>query len=164
MAPFNFKDATEKDDLKKRLQEIVFDSDYMKSVKLHIISLHSHTANEPVHQLAKDETKNSMLPFYKSVEVVSVERTSETTGRVVYRFPVLREYLNPAMTLHGGLSCGVLDTGTTWVLDLIRKPGFWMRFGTSRSLNITFIRPAMEGEVLLMDCEASLVSVVVRSW
>ena len=97
-----------------------------------------------------------MLPWLNSVEIVSVERTSETTGRAVYRFPVLREYLNPTMTLHGGLSGGIFDTGTTWVLDVIRKPGFWMSFGTSRSLNLTFLRPAVEGEMLLMDCEVSV--------
>jgi acyl-coenzyme A thioesterase 13 len=97
-----------------------------------------------------------LLPWLKSVEIVSVERTSETTGRAVYRFKVQHEYLNPTMTLHGGLSSGMYDTATTWVLDVIRKPGFWLNMGTSRSLNITFLRPAAEGEVLLMDCEVGL--------
>jgi len=105
--------------------------------------------------LENDTTRNSNLTWLKAVEVVSVERTSETTGRIVYRFPVQREYLNPGMTLHGGMSAGMFDTATTWVLDVIRKPGFWMSFGTSRSLNVTFIRPAVEGEMLSMDCEVS---------
>ena len=116
----------------------------------------SFDSNDGPPQLANDKTRNSNLTWLKAVEVVSVERTSETTGRIVFRFPVQREYLNPGMTLHGGMSAGMFDTATTWVLDLIRKPGFWMSFGTSRSLNLTFIRPAMEGETLLMDCEVSL--------
>lgn len=109
-----------------------------------------------VQQLEKDTPKNGMLAWLKVVEVVSVERTSDTTCRVVYRFPVQREYLNPGMTLHGGMSAGIYDVGTTWTLNVIRKPGFWMTFGTSRSLNVTFIRPAVEGEMLRMECEVSL--------
>ncbi len=97
-----------------------------------------------------------MLSWLKSVEIVSIERKSDTTGRAVYRFPVQREHLNPGMTLHGGLSAAMYDAGTSWLLDMIRKPGFWMSFGTSRSLNVTFIRPAVEGEMLLMESEVSL--------
>ena len=87
------------------------------------------------------------------MEVVEIEKMSETTGRMVYRFPVLREYLNPTMTLHGGLSAGFYDTATSWLLDVIRKPGFWFHFGVSRSMNITFLRPAAEGEMLKMEAE-----------
>jgi acyl-coenzyme A thioesterase 13 len=108
-------------------------------------------------QLNKDEPRNALLTWLNTVEIVSVERISETTGRAVYRFPVQRQYLNPTMTLHGGLSSAMFDAATTWVLDVIRKPGFWMMFGTSRNLNMTFLRPAVEGEMLLMDCEVSVV-------
>lgn len=104
-----------------------------------------------------------MLPWLRIVEIVEVERTSDTTGRIVYRFPVQREYLNPTMTLHGGLSGGFFDTATTWVLDVIRKPGFWMNFGTSRSLNITFLRPAVEGEMLRMETEVRRLYVRIQS-
>lgn len=96
-----------------------------------------------------------MLPWLRIFEVVEAQKTSETTSRIVFRFPVQREFLNPGMTLHGGLSAGIYDAATTALLELIRKPGFWMRFGMSRSLNVTFIRPAVEGEMLLMDCEVS---------
>ena len=59
------------------------------------------------------------------------------------------------MNLHGGLSGGIFDTATTWLLALIRRPaeGFWGRFGVSRSLSINYIRPAPEGEMLLMEAE-----------
>ena len=65
-----------------------------------------------------------MLPWQEIVEVVEVERNSETTARIVYRFPVQWEYLNPTMTLHGGFSAGLFDMATTWTLDVIQKPGF----------------------------------------
>lgn len=45
------------------------------------------------------------------------------------------------------------DVATSWVICLIQKPGFWETSGTSRTLNVTFLRPAVEGEVLLLDAE-----------
>ena len=60
------------------------------------------------------------------------------------------------MTLHGGLSAGIYDVATSWLLDVIRKPGFWLNFGTSRSMSVTFVRPAMEGEMLRMETEVRL--------
>ena len=104
-------------------------------------------------QLDSEEKKNAMLPWLKAVEIVEVEKLSDTTGRSVCRFPVQHEYLNPAMGLHGGMSAAIFDTGTTWVLDVIRKPGFWEHFGTTRTLNLTFLRPAAEGEMLRLESE-----------
>ena len=95
--------------------------------------------------------KNANLGWIQSVEILEAEQTSETTARVVYRFPVLWQYLNPAGGLHGGQSAAMFDTATSWLVSLVRKPGFWMTMGTSRSLNVTFLRPAAEGEMLLME-------------
>jgi len=104
-------------------------------------------------QLENDKAQNALLPWLRAVDIVEVEKLSETTGRAVYRFPVQRQYLNPAGGLQGGLSAGMFDTATTWTLDTIRKPGFWMLFGTTRTLNVTYMRPAFEGEVLRMETE-----------
>ena len=97
-----------------------------------------------------------MLPWLRIVEIVEAEKLSDTTARIVYRFPVQHEYLNPNGGLHGGMSAGLYDTATTWLLHAIRKPGFWMRYGTTRSLNMTYMRPAMEGEMLRMETEVNL--------
>ena len=96
------------------------------------------------------------MPFFKTLEIVEVVKTSETTARMVARFPVLRQYLNPTRTLHGGLSAAFYDTLTTWALESIRKPGFWMNFGISRSLSVNFLRPAAEGEMVRMETEVYL--------
>ena len=82
-----------------------------------------------------------------------VEKTSDTTARIVYRFPVGHSYLNPSMTLHGGQQAAIFDIMTSWLFVLVRKPDFWNRFGTSRTLNVTFIRPAVEGEMLRLETE-----------
>ena len=95
------------------------------------------------------------MPWLKAVEIVEAEKTSETTARVLYRFPVQRAYLNPAMTLHGGQMAAIYDIATSWLLALIRKPGFWQQFGISSSLSVKYMRPAMEGEVLLLETEVS---------
>ena len=101
--------------------------------------------------------RNANLAWLKVVEIVEAEKMSDTTARIVYRFPVLHTYLNPTMALHGGQQAAAFDIGTTWLLALIRKPpNFWMRFGTSRSLNVTYVRPAPEGEILLMETEVGL--------
>ena len=160
MAPFTFTEPKEKDDLRKRLIEGVYESDFVKHVCL-FPHLASHLMLTVHPQLYADKPENALLPWIKTVEVLSVERPSETTARVVYRFKVLREYLNPSNTLHGGMSGGLYDTATSWMLRVIGKPGFWMNAGVSRSLNITFLRPAAEGEVLLMDCEVSLAVLLV---
>lgn len=58
-----------------------------------------------------------MMAWLNVVEVVDAEKTSDSTARVVYRFPVQREYLNPRMTIHGGLTGGLFDTGELILLQ-----------------------------------------------
>ncbi|KAK3696036.1 hypothetical protein LTR37_018178 [Vermiconidia calcicola] len=139
-----FRRMTDTGDLRERMQRDILNSDYMR-----------FKADKSLmrQQLDSEEKKNAMLPWLKAVEIVEVEKLSDTTGRSVCRFPVQHEYLNPAMGLHGGMSAAIFDTGTTWVLDVIRKPGFWEHFGTTRTLNLTFLRPAAEGEMLRLESE-----------
>lgn len=85
-------------------------------------------------------------------------KTSNTTARVTYRFAVQRTYLNPGGTLQGGMAASMFDNGTSIMLQMIRRRDFWWYFGTTRTLNVTYLRPAAEGEVLLMECEVSCVS------
>lgn len=36
---------------------------------------------------------------------------------------------------------------------IVAKPGFWMFLGVSRSLNVTYVRPAPADEPVLIECE-----------
>jgi hypothetical protein len=94
----------------------------------------------------------------KSVEMTAAFKHSPTHTQVTFRFPVQREYLNPGGTLHGAAQSLFFDVCTTWLLGPIaRKPDYWCSFGTSRSLNVVYLRPAREGDVLTLECEVSFV-------
>ena len=84
---------------------------------------------------------------------MEAKKLTENTARAVYRFPVKQEYLNPAGGLHGGAAATFHDIGTSVLLNLVSRPGFWSTTGTTRTLNMTYLRPAMKGEVLLLECE-----------
>jgi acyl-coenzyme A thioesterase 13 len=92
----------------------------------------------------------------KSLEMTAASKHSPTHTQVTFRFPVQREYLNPGGTLHGAAQSLFFDVCTTWLLGPIaRKPDYWCSFGTSRSLNVVYLRPAREGDVLTLECEVS---------
>ncbi|KXT10823.1 hypothetical protein AC579_1940 [Pseudocercospora musae] len=100
----------------------------------------------------EDPDKNFLIPWLKKVEILEAEKTSKTTSRIVYRFPVLKEYLNPTRTFHGGAIASIMDVCTTWCLFLICDYGFWSTMGTTRSLHCVYLKPAMEDDVLLCEC------------
>lgn len=94
-----------------------------------------------------------MLAWFDVVEVVSAEKLSESTGRLVVRFPVQHEYLNPGGSLQGGFQTAMYDVISSWVFIFHKA---WPGTGISRTLTTAYIRPALEGEMLLMDCEVSV--------
>ena len=88
--------------------------------------------------------------------MIAAFKHSPTHTQVTFRFPVQREYLNPGGTLHGAAQSLFFDVCTTWLLGPIaRKPDYWCSFGTSRSLNVVYLRPARKGDVLTLECEVS---------
>ncbi|CAK4034684.1 hypothetical protein CBER1_05128 [Lecanosticta acicola] len=96
---------------------------------------------------------NFASAWLETLEIIEAERTSKSTSRIVYRFPVLQQYLNPTQTLHGGAVATIFDIATSWLLYLVCEPGFWTSMGTTRTLNCTYLRPAMEDEGLRLECE-----------
>lgn len=50
------------------------------------------------------------------MEIVEAEQNSPSTSRIVYRFPVVPEYLNPAGGIHGGAVATIFDITTSWLL------------------------------------------------
>lgn len=109
-------------------------------------------------QTAKRFPGHFQLEWFESLEVVSAEQTSATTARVAYRFPVLDVYLNPRAAFHGGAIATFFDMCTSLALFLIAKPGFWQSFGTTRSLNCVYLRPAAPGEALICEAEVSSIA------
>ncbi|KAF7197982.1 hypothetical protein HII31_00696, partial [Pseudocercospora fuligena] len=102
----------------------------------------------------KMEGNNFLLPWLDIVEIVEAERISDTLSKATFRFPVQPEFLNPMGTLHAGATTAFFECATTWALYPIAEPGFWKSLGICRTINFTFMRPAMPGEMLLMECEA----------
>lgn len=59
-------------------------------------------------------------------------------------------------TLHAGATSAFFECATTWTLyPIARAPDFWASLGICRTIAFTYLRPAVEGEVLLMECEVS---------
>ena len=104
-------------------------------------------------QYDSDPTKHFILPWLDAVEIVSAEKISDAMAKATFRFPVQPEFMNPMGTLHAGASPVFFEVATTWTLFPIAKPGFWKSLGICRTLNCVYLRPAVEGEMLLMDCE-----------
>ena len=62
---------------------------------------------------------------------------------------------NPMGNMHGGAVALLVDMATSIAMAIISEPGWWVFSGVSRTLNVTFLRPAREGETLLLECEVS---------
>lgn len=88
------------------------------------------------------------------IDIVAATQHSPTHTQATFKFPVLREYLNPGGVLHGAAQSLFFDACTTFLLlPIARAPDFWTTYGISRSLNVMYFRPAYEGDVLTMECE-----------
>ena len=85
---------------------------------------------------------------------MEAKKLSGTRARLVVRFTVTHGFINLAGILLGGAQASIHDVCTTWAVLILRRPGFWdQEAGSSRTLAVTFLRPAKEGEVLLEECE-----------
>lgn len=89
------------------------------------------------------------MPFIK---VVSAD-AKMPHPRVVFSYTVQPDHCNRMNSLHGGCAASLFDWCTTLPLALICKPGFWMYMGVSRTLNVTYMRPAKSGEEVLIETE-----------
>lgn len=88
------------------------------------------------------------------LDIVVATQHSPIHTKATFKFAVLREYLNPGGVLQGASQSLFFDACTILLLvPIARAPDFWTTFGTSRSLNVMYFRPAYEGDILTLECE-----------
>jgi len=73
--------------------------------------------------------------------------------RLVFSFSVQPQHCNRLGSLHGGAAASLFDLCTTMPLVLVSRPGFWRFLGVSRTLNVTYLRPAVAGMTVEIECE-----------
>ncbi|EGE06228.1 acyl-CoA thioesterase [Trichophyton mentagrophytes] len=77
--------------------------------------------------------------------------TSGPPARVTYTATVAPEMCNGLGNLHGGCATTLIDVCTSTLL--LALGGHFSVGGVSRSLNMTFLRPAPEGTEISISCE-----------
>lgn len=83
----------------------------------------------------------------------SIELPTPKTAKAVFAFTVDRSLCNASLNLHGGAQATIFDVCTSLAAQAIGKEGFWLNAGVSRVLTVNYLRPAPEGEALLLECE-----------
>ena len=91
--------------------------------------------------------------WFDQLELLAASKHKDGTGRLHWRFPVLKEYLQAFSTYAGGAQAAAHDNCTGWALLTIAKPGHWAALGSSRTLNISYLAAAQEGDVLLLEAK-----------
>lgn len=89
-------------------------------------------------------------------QFVSVKEPTPGTKIVTFSFVVRKFYTNIMGSLHGGAQASIFDALTTLALQAVSTldKGQWMEGGgVSRTLNVTYLRPAPIDEKVLCECE-----------
>jgi acyl-coenzyme A thioesterase 13 len=79
--------------------------------------------------------------------------TDRNAAYTIFEFTVPPSYCNLSGNLHGGSVATVFDVCTSLTIFGAAREGFWDVSHVSRTLNTTYLRPAPEGIVLLVESE-----------
>lgn len=78
--------------------------------------------------------------------------TSRASATWMFVVPKDQYINNPtARTIHGGAIAMMFDNLTSLTMGLVRQP--WEHTGVTRNLNVTYHRPAVEGEAVVLWSE-----------
>lgn len=144
------------DDLKVEMTKALLQGESRAKVSFATSIFQIRNCHLLILQYDKMEGQNFLLPWLDIVQIIEAEKIDDKTCRATFRFPVQPEFLNPMGTLHAGATSAFFECATTWALYPIAKPGFWKSLGICRTIAFTYLRPAVQGEVLVMECEVRL--------
>lgn len=54
--------------------------------------------------------------------------------------------------MHGGATATLVDMSTTFAQAAITKEGFWEFGGVSRTMGVTYLKPIVQGTIIVIEC------------
>lgn len=115
------------------------------------------STDEPSLQSRSHKIPRFHMPWREQIQLVSAHcsrsNPSALSSKATWRFPVVHEYLNPGQALHGAAQSLFYDNTMAYLFVPIARPGFWDTYGFSRSLRVTYLAQAMEGEWVRLEVE-----------
>jgi acyl-coenzyme A thioesterase 13 len=105
-------------------------------------------------------SKRFFDPLFRDKHIKLIEATipAPGIGKTVWEFTNPDLWANNSQNLHGGAQATIFDILTSLTLSTIAKPGFWLFGGVSRTLSVTYLRPAPSDEPIIVECEVSILS------
>ncbi|KIX97124.1 uncharacterized protein Z520_07238 [Fonsecaea multimorphosa CBS 102226] len=83
----------------------------------------------------------------------NVRCISVTPTRTEWELDILPHLCNKGGKLHGGAAATIMDNLTTTALVAGARPGFMDVGHVSRNINMTYLRPVLEGATVRVVCE-----------
>jgi hypothetical protein len=66
---------------------------------------------------------------------------------------VQKEYLSANQQYAGGAQATFHDVCTGWTLLTVARPGFWALSGSTRTLNMFFLKEPKSGDIMRLECK-----------